>query len=122
MGLDMTAYTRAKGAEETTEIQYWRKHNALHGLMEEIWRDKAAIAGQDLGDEQFNCIELPLTEADLDYIESQVKGDALPETSGFFFGNDSRFDEEDKKADLEFIAKARQALADGLEVCYNSWW
>ena len=29
MGLDMTAYTRSKGAEETTEIQYWRKHNAL---------------------------------------------------------------------------------------------
>ena len=122
MGLDMTAYTRAKGAEETIEIQYWRKHNALHGLMEEIWRDKAAIAGQDLGDEQFNCVELPLNEADLNYIEARVKSNQLPATSGFFFGADSRFDESDKQADLEFITKAREALADGLEVCYNSWW
>ncbi len=122
MGLDMIAYTRAKGAEETTEIQYWRKHNALHGLMEEIWRDKAAIAGQDLGDEQFNCVEVPLNEADLDYIEARVRGNQLPSTQGFFFGADSRFDEDDKEADLEFIAKAREALANGLEVCYDSWW
>lgn len=88
MGLDMTAYTRAKGAEETKEIQYWRKHNALHGLMEEIWRDKAELAGEDVSDVQFNCVEVPLNEADLNYIESRVKGNALPMTEGFFFGSD----------------------------------
>ena len=122
MGLDMTAYTRAKGAEETTEIQYWRKHNALHGLMEQIWRDKAELAGEDVSDVQFNCVELQLTEADLDYIESQVVGETLPETEGFFFGHDSRFSDEDKLKDLEFIAKAREALANGEEVFYDSWW
>lgn len=122
MGLDMTAYTKAKGAEETTEIQYWRKHNALHGLMEEIWRDKAELAGEDVSDVQFNCIPLQLTEADIDYIESQVVGETLPETEGFFFGADSRFSDEDKEADLEFIAKAREALAEGKEVFYDSWW
>lgn len=122
MGLDMTAYTRAKGAEQTTEIQYWRKHNALHGLMEEIWRDKAALRGDDLEGETFNCVELPLNEADIDYIEARVRSSQLPMTEGFFFGNDSRFDDSDKEADLEFIAKAREALAKGEEVYYNSWW
>ena len=122
MGLDMTAYTRAKGAEETTEIQYWRKHNALHGLMEQIWRDKAAIAGDDVDGVQFNCIEVPLTEADITYIEAVVKNEELPETQGFFFGNDTRFDDYYKQEDLAFIAKAREALANGEEVFYSSWW
>jgi hypothetical protein len=122
MGLDMTAYTKVKGAEETTEIQYWRKHNALHGLMEEIWRDRAELAGEDVSDVQFNCVEVPLNEADIDYIESQVRANELPETQGFFFGGDSRFDEHNKEGDLEFIAKAREALARGEEVYYNSWW
>jgi len=118
----MTAYTKVKGTEETTEIQYWRKHNALHGLMEEIWRDKAELAGEDVSDVQFNCIPLQLNEADINYIESHVLGNDLPSTQGFFFGEDSRFDEDDKEADLEFIKKAREALAKGEEVFYDSWW
>jgi hypothetical protein len=122
MGLDMTAYTKVKGTEETTEIQYWRKHNALHGLMEEIWRDKAELAGEDVSDVQFNCIPLQLNEVDINYIESHVLGNDLPSTQGFFFGEDSRFDEDDKEADLEFIKKAREALAKGEEVFYDSWW
>lgn len=122
MGLDMTAYKKVKGVEDTVEIQYWRKHNALHGLMEEIWRDKAAIAGEDISDEQFNCVEVELNEADIDYIESRVRSNQLPSTQGFFFGADSRFDDDDKEADLEFIAKAREALNNGEQVFYNSWW
>jgi len=122
MGLDMTAYIKTKNSEETFEIQYWRKHNALHGLMEQIWRDKAAIKGEDVHDVTFNCVEVELNTADIDYIESQVRGNDLPQTQGFFFGADSRFDDNDKQADLDFIAKAREALKNGEQVFYNSWW
>jgi hypothetical protein len=133
MGLDMYAYSRAKEKQEATELQYWRKHNALHGLMEELWRDKGAKVPQWLIDEypdeyiedsqiDFNGVELQLTEADLDYIEARVTTNQLPETAGFFFGGDSRFDDDDKAADLEFIANAREALARGEEVFYNSSW
>ena len=118
----MTAYALSSNDKETTELQYWRKHNALHGLMEQIWRDKAHLSGEDVSDVQFNCIPVELKEADIDYIESQVLGNELPETEGFFFGRDSRFDEEDKEADLEFIKKAREALARGDQVFYDSWW
>ena len=46
----------------------------------------------------------------------------LPETSGFFFGGDSRYDEEKKKVTLEFIEEAKLALDEGKEVFYqNSW-
>ena len=134
MGLDMYAYSRAKEKEsKANELQYWRKHNALHGLMEEIWRDKGAKVPQWLIDEYpdtynndsnipFNGVELELTGADIDFIEARVLANHLPETEGFFFGQDSRFDEHNKEGDIEFIANARTALARGEQVFYTSSW
>jgi hypothetical protein len=134
MGLDMYAYSRAKDKEsKANELQYWRKHNALHGLLEDMWNDKGQPIPQWMRDEYpedfeqervipFNGIEMELTEADINYIESAVMANELPETEGFFFGGDSRFDEHNKAGDLEFIKKAREALARGEEVFYTSSW
>lgn len=133
MGLDMFAYSRAKEAQESTELQYWRKHNALHGLLEDMWNDKGQPIPQwmldefpdDFADDRvipFNGIEMELTPADIDYIEAAVKNHELPETEGFFFGADSRFDEHNKAGDLEFIVKAREAFARGEQVFYTSSW
>ena len=60
MGLDMYAYRRKKGQskDDMEEIMYWRKHNRLHGLMEEIYREKG---GQD----DFNCVTLRLKKKDM---------------------------------------------------------
>jgi len=134
MGLDMYAYSRAKEKEsKANELQYWRKHNALHGLLEDMWNDKGQPIPQwmrdeypdDFADERaipFNGIEMELTEADINYIESVVLNNELPMTEGFFFGQDTRFSEGDKVADLDFIKKAREALAKGEEVFYTSSW
>ena len=43
----------------------------------------------------------------------------LPKTTGFFFGESDGSEQED---DLEFIAKAREALAADKFVYYTSWW
>ena len=134
----MYAYSRAKEADESiavpvTDLQYWRKHNALHGLLEDMWNDRGQPIPQwmldeypdDFRDERvipFNGIEMELTEADINYIESVVLNNELPETEGFFFGQDTRLSEADKLADLEFIKKAREALAKGEEVFYTSSW
>jgi hypothetical protein len=134
MGLDMYAYSRAKEKEsKANELQYWRKHNALHGLLEDMWNDKGQPIPQWMRDEYpedfeqnrvipFNGIEMELTEADINYIESVVINNELPMTEGFFFGQDTRFSEDDKAGDLEFIKKAREALAKGEEVFYTSSW
>ena len=127
----MYAYSRAKDKQEKTDLQYWRKHNALHGLLEDMWNDKGQPIPQwmrdeypdDFADERaipFNGIEMELTEADINYIESVVLNNELPMTEGFFFGQDTRFSESDKVADLDFIKKAREALAKGEEVFYTS--
>ena len=123
MGLDQYAHVKTgrthvdpetqKWVEETEELAYWRKHPNLQGFMENLYAEKG-------GTEDFNCVDLELTLEDIDSLEISVKGEELPETGGFFFGDCS--DEHYKDEDLEFCTNARKALADGKTVFYSSWW
>jgi len=131
MGLDMFAFKVKKEALneqqvdfeipdanegtdlEPQELAYWRKHPNLHGWMEALYREKGGT------DEQFNCVNLNLTEEDLDNLEEVVNNDELLHTMGFFFGESCP---EDKENDIEFIANAREALKEGYAVYYTSWW
>ena len=118
MGLDQYAAIRLdtkdeEGNWEQEELAYWRKHPHLQGFMERIYIAKG-------GTEEFNCVDVELDLSDIYTLEVCVKGDELPETGGFFFGDDSS--EYYKESDLEFCANARKALADGQTVVYSSWW
>ncbi len=127
MGLDMYAYSVAKNdgnqdfviAEdnEPDQIAYWRKHHDLHGWMERLYRSKG---GTNLK-ESFNCVPVRLTLDDLAALESDLMNSALPQTTGFFFGNNPP-DADSLRQDLEFITKARVEIAMGREVYYDSWW
>ena len=125
MGPDQYAYTRRKDATDSThgdEIAYWRKHNRLQGWMEALYFAKNPSG------KEFNCVKLFLDESDIDALELAIAKKELPQTGGFFFGNDSYGYESEGKpyadydADVEFIAKAREALANGLDVYYSCWW
>ena len=121
MGLDMFAKTTSEAVESATdfevqdssELHYWRKHPNLHGWMEELYFEKGGSC------ESFNCTTLALTMEDLDRLEKDVKNGNLPDTCGPFFGESDGSETED---DLAFIAKAREALSQGLTVFYSSWW
>ncbi len=102
-----------KDPQDGAELYYWRKHPNLHGWMERLYRQKGGTA------EDFNMSPVRLDEADLNALETTVRNDDLPETTGFFFG-ESR--PEEKIRDLEFIDKARKAIASGKAVFYTSWW
>ena len=144
MGLDQTAYKIKSDYDSDTktdtttktELHYWRKHNRLQGWMQDLWIDKgkpnAPQEQSPMGD--FNCIPVRLTLSDLEQLEAHIVDKKLPETGGFFFGDDS-FDWEDdngndfkannyyhKEKDLQFIEDARKALKAGKKVYYNSWW
>ena len=73
-----------------------------------------------IGSKSAYCVDVELDLSDINTLEVCVKGDELPETGGFFFGEDSS--EYYKESDLEFCANARKALADGQTVVYSSWW
>ena len=119
MGLDQYAFSvYKKGSEEASEeIAYWRKHNALHGWMENLWTLKT---GKPAG--ELNCQELELTTEDLKNLKSVVEAGDLPETLGFFFGHDSRFDEHKKEITLSFVDTAETKIADGQKIFYSCSW
>jgi hypothetical protein len=135
MGLDQEAYSRGK-EDQSSFSHYWRKHNRLQGWMENLWEEKgrpnSRTENDPMGD--FNCVELELTREDIDLLEEAVNDFALPETQGFFFGDDSYFYKDDngeslpendyyhKEQDLQFIEDAKKALDKGEKVYYSSWY
>ncbi len=137
MGLDQ--YVFAKTRDTTEEIGYWRMHPDLHGWMEHLWDRKRLAAGnprsydiQAILDhffggpkaeeaELFNCVDLPLSEQDiLDCMET-VRKDELPETEGFCFG-ESENTKQQRKQDLGTLQRCLDAVRQGKEVFYSSWW
>jgi hypothetical protein len=124
MGLDMYAYavpadsvgdgvTDVALGDNAVELFYWRKFNALHGWMENLYRLKGGAKAS------FNCTTVRLTSEDLDRLEREAS--TLQPVAGFFFGEQTIYP-EDLESVATFIAKARQALADGNAVYYDSWW
>ena len=140
MGLDQYAYARPAGldrgedGENNEELAYWRKHNRLHGWMEDLYRDKGNVVSEESIGNDFNCVEVELTESDIEQLEAHIENKSLPETGGFFFGDDSfgwttedgeeygKNDYHYKETDLKFIEDARKAISDGKKVYYNCWW
>ena len=114
---------------EPREIAYWRKHPNLHGWMHRLWvrkinerlgpRDKSGWSDPDRAGE-FNGVELELTWDDLEQLEQDIRDKNLPNTSGFFFGNDAH--DLYREHDLKFVREAKAEAFLGLKVFYNSSW
>ena len=123
MGLDQYATARKGEAqtddegytyyEDSKELAYWRKHPSLQGWMADRWIEKGNSG-------EFNCVDVELTLGDLDSMEAALDENALPETVGFFFGENS--EEHYAEQDREFIVNARAAIKQGYTVVYSSWW
>lgn len=125
MGLDMYAFTAKPDSianpvainlddlAEVTQIYAWRKHPNLHGWMAERYYAKGGTK------DCFNCVPVQLSPEDLDALETDIRSGNLPQTEGFFFGSS---DGTELQGDLDFVARARAAIADGLAVIYDSWW
>jgi hypothetical protein len=114
MGLDQVALAAKDGEEKV--IAEWRKHNRLQGWMENLYRSQG-------GTEVFNCQPIDLTVDNINSLEDSVRNADLPKTEGFFFGSDSyEWMNHYANQDLEFIEKAKEALADGWTVTYSCWW
>jgi len=70
--------------------------------------------------ESFNCVNVQLTWEDLEQLEKDIKDGTLPDTCGFFFGDNS--DEEYKEETLDWIERSLESIKDGYDVYYSSWW
>jgi hypothetical protein len=72
-------------------------------------------------DSNFNCVPLRLTVEDLAKLALDIAADALPATTGFFFGESERSAAE-RADDLSFVVSAVEHLKNGSELYYNSSW
>jgi hypothetical protein len=125
MGLDMYAWVVDKNDHnqdfsisedvEKEELAYWRKFNALHGWMQNLYYEKGGPA------DSFNCIPVRLTKDDLMRLQADAMDKRLTPTPGFFFGDQTIYP-EDIESTLEFVGKALAAITNGKEVYYDSWW
>lgn len=127
MGLDMYAFTvkadsfgdRVVDAvldDDAVQICYWRKFNALHGWMEDLYRLKGGAK------DSFNCTTVRLDLKDLDRLEMDVGANKLVPRNGFFFGQTDSIYPEDLESVATFVKLSRQAIAEGKAVFYDSWW
>ncbi len=120
MGLDQYAFVRTPNAQPATDtpnepapdlhIFYWRKHADLEGWMANLYYEKG-------GTDEFNCQELELTLDDIDRLSNDHN--ALPTTTGFFFGQSGPHHIAETE---NFITIARSHLAQGHKLFYTSWW
>ncbi|MDB4265109.1 hypothetical protein N9891_00010 [bacterium] len=76
------------------DLGYWRKHPDLHGFIVNRFG-----GGVD------TCQRIELTAADIACTINAIKGDELPHTEGFFFG-ESTNDPEQKAEAIEIFEKA----------------
>ena len=106
-----------KHLPEVTQLAYWRKFNALHGWMGRLYRSKGGTSPD------FNCDTVKLEQQDIEVLESLALAKALVPVAGFFFGDSTTpFSDEDREDVLKFVMQAKQVLADGDAVAYDSWW
>ena len=105
---------------ERIQICSWRKHPHFHGWMERLWRTRE----QPYKTDDFNCVELELTQQDILELQEAVTNGTLMErayrTSGFFWGDPA--DEEYRDQDLLFCRQALDLIQHGFKVYYDSWW
>lgn len=121
MGLDQYGKARNPKTGEVVEIAYWRKHNALHGWMENLWNAKGR-PNANKEDPNFNCVPLELSLAEIRNLSADFATMELPKTQGFFFGSDTSHLSCHDEQTLAFIRKAKEYLDRGWQVAYDSWW
>ena len=126
MGLDMYAFVVNADkvgdsvvdvalGDDAMQISYWRKFNALHGWMEDLYRQKRGLR------HDFNCTTVRLDLSDLDRLEMDTGNNKLVPRNGFFFGAQEIYP-EDLESVADFVKLSRQAIAEGKAVFYDSWW
>jgi hypothetical protein len=133
MGLDQFAFieTNPNNRENDTEIAYWRKHNRLHGWMENLWITKGGLTTKEDAQtwgSSFNGQKLTPTLKDIINLEKDVLAYTLPKTTGFFFGLDSYLEDCPLNhyyhfdSDMDFIKKAKELIQEGKTIYYVCSW
>ncbi len=97
------------------EVMYWRKNNALHAWMQNLYNTKGGT------DEDFNCCIVRLNIEDILKLKDDIVNNYLVPKEGFFFGRQV-YSEDMQSEDLNFCDKALDILSNGKALYYYAWY
>ena len=107
------------GDERQEDFKYWRKTNHIQNWMQRLYAEKTG----DNDPQNFNCVQVEITYADLLKFITDVKEGNTQCTDGFFFGvGYDTSDPDVVEEDLRFAADCFFHLMMGRKVFYSSWW
>lgn len=113
---DQQADLELHNSDSAGEFHYWRKFNALHGWMEDLYRRKGGT------DPEFNCNSVRLDLEDIHQLEKDMLNDKLTPVQGCFFGSQKIYPEDIESLKV-FIKEAQIELEGDTRVLYySSWW
>jgi len=110
MGLDQYV-TNGQG----DELQYYCKFGELHNLLEAVYKKQGGI-------DEFNCIDLQLTEEICDEVIESIQTRNMPDCDGFFFGSSNMEDEEYLEEALTHFKGFKEQIKEGETVIYSAWY
>jgi hypothetical protein len=118
MGLDMYVHTTVEVPTSSADfaydwkklkyLYYWRGHHTLNEWMERLYRRKGGKA------KEFNLVHLQLNADDIDQLEAEITKGRFPHRSQM----PTYYDADQVEIDLDFVTKAREALAAGRTLIY----
>lgn len=121
----MYAYSKPKSDKDEKylgeQIKYWRKNNALHNWMMQLWYKRIGHTKETFDYNHFNCQRLELTKEDILQLLHDIVDDKMIPTAGFFWGN-MEYDSWQKETDLQFCVTALADIADGNVITYCADW
>lgn len=132
MGLDMYIHAFSKEAVQIVdggifidknidpeEVMYWRKEHDLHGWMHKLHCRKHG----NISPSEYNCVFTLLTLEDIDECIKDMEAYNLPETRGFFFGENPP-DEESNFQNALKLLEVKEYIQNNPDkvILYSSWW
>ena len=127
MGLDMSFYKiggvksiSPTGEIETDEkykmeeIKYYRKFNALHGLLNDLYLKRG---GGDM-----NCVLVNISLSDIKLIRENCLNKTLKPQVGFFWGNQEPVSDEEYEDLYTLTVEMEELNSEGWYVAYCGDW
>ena len=127
MGLDMSFYKlggvksiSSTGEIETdekyamVEIKYYRKFNALHGLLNELYLNRGGV--------DMNCALVNVSLYDINLIREHCLNKSLKPQEGFFWGRQDPVTDEEYSGLLELVEEMETLIGEGWIIGYCGDW
>ena len=127
MGLDMSFYKlggvksiSSTGEIETDEkyvmeeIKYYRKFNALHGLLNDLYLNRGGV--------DMNCALVNVSLFDINLIREHCLSKTLKPQEGFFWGRQDPVTDEEYSGLLELVEEMKTLVSEDWIVGYCGYW